>query len=85
LNVRSLSNKAGQVNEYIVDNKIDIMALTETWLLPGDINGSVITEATPRGYELRHMPRGGRGGGVGIIFKKSLKCKLIPPKKFTSF
>lgn len=84
-NVRSLNNKAAQVNEYIVDNKIDIMALTETWLSSDDVNGPVIAEATPRGYTLRHVPRGGRGGGVGIKFKTSLKLKINTPKKFMSF
>ena len=85
LNVRSLSNKASQVNEYIVDNKIDVMALTETWLLPSDLHGPVINEAIPRGYDFRHVSRGGRGGGVGVIFKKSLKPKLASRKVFKSF
>ena len=44
-----LTPTTAQVNEYIVDNKIDIMTLTETWLSSDDVNGPVIAEATPRG------------------------------------
>ena len=36
LNTRSLRNKASLVLEYIVDNKVDNMALTGTWLSSGN-------------------------------------------------
>ncbi|CAB4014966.1 Hypothetical predicted protein, partial [Paramuricea clavata] len=32
LNARSIKNKTLQIKDYIVDNDIDIMALTATWL-----------------------------------------------------
>ena len=35
LNTRSVSNKAMAVKGFIVDNDIDILEMTETWLRPG--------------------------------------------------
>ena len=48
--------------------------------------GFVANEATPCGYEFRHLPRKcRRGGGVVIILKTSLKPKLSQVKVFKSF
>ncbi len=45
LNVRSLSTKALFVNDMITDHKLDVLALTETWLKPDyDI---ILNESTP--------------------------------------
>ena len=32
LNARSINNKANQIAEYINDNKLDVCAISETWL-----------------------------------------------------
>ena len=42
LNVSSINNKTASINEYIVDNNVDMMALTETLLMPDDTNGFVL-------------------------------------------
>jgi hypothetical protein len=42
LNVRSINNKALIIKDFVVDNDIDILALTETWLNPGAINHFII-------------------------------------------
>ena len=49
-NVRSVKNKAIEVNEYVVDNRCDICVLVETWLRPGDLDQVVIAELCPPGY-----------------------------------
>ena len=47
LNVRSVCNKALQINEYLVKHKWDVLAITETWLREtGD--EAMIAEVTPR-------------------------------------
>ena len=76
-NVRSISNKAISVSDFVVSNDIDILALTETWL--GNVTDSfVIGNLVPTGYEFEHVPRstGKTGGGVGVLFKSGLSLKI---------
>ena len=54
---------------------MDILALTETWLAPGNANDLEINETTPNGYAFLHAPRCTRGGGVAVIYRKSLHLK----------
>ena len=59
-----------------MDRDTDLFALTEIWLEPGDNDGVLIEELTPPGYRFLHNPTSsGRGGGVGLLFKKSLRIK----------
>ena len=86
LNTRSLKNKTTLVHDYVVDRKVDILALTETWLAPGNANDLEINETTPNGYAFLHAPRCTRGGGVAVIHRKSLHLKQNPTHcKFKSF
>ncbi len=62
LNSRSLSPKAGIVNEMITDNSFDVLCLTETWLKPNYYIG--LNESTPLSYCYKHEPRQ-TGRGVG--------------------
>ena len=85
LNARSIKNKATVLNDFVVENKIDVMAFTETWLLPGEIDGAVISDITPTGYVFRRVSRVKRGGSVAVLCKKSLKAKTNLVKRFNSF
>ena len=59
---------------------------TETWVQPGDNDNYSIRELCPKGYILHHVPReSGRGGGVGLLMKESLKAKKQHMRKFYSF
>ncbi len=83
MNTRSVNNKALMVKDYVVSNKSDIAALTETWLNGDQSDVQTIGDLTPKGYKLPHEPRlTGRGGGVGLLHQKSLR---ITPLKGTSF
>ena len=76
LNVRSIKNKTLAVKYFVVDQDIDILALTETWLRPGNIDDVEIRALCPIGYRFLHVPRGhSRGGGVGLLFKDTLQKK----------
>ena len=44
LNLRSVRNKVLSLNDYMVDQDIDLFALTKTWLEPCDNDGSLIEE-----------------------------------------
>ena len=69
LNARSVKTKRLLIKDWVVDNNIDILALTETWLQPDNKDDRIIGELTPTGYSFYHSPRQTRGGGVGIFIK----------------
>ena len=73
-NCQLLCNKTGEIVDYVKDHDVDIVALTETWLSDSEHNNiKVIGDITPDGYSFRHVARPGkRGGGVGLLFKKTL-------------
>lgn len=84
LNSRSVCNKALLLNDFIVANEIDVLCITETWLKSN--NQLIINELSPKGYIFQHVARKGRGGGIGILFKKALKpVKISLKNKFKSF
>lgn len=58
---------------------VDIMAINETWLRPGEEGRAPKVE----GYKFRHIPRplsvrGGRGGGVAFYIKTGIQAKIRP-------
>lgn len=55
LNPRSVKNKATSINDFIISNNVDILALTETWL-GTTVDKSVISELTPCGYNMYQIP-----------------------------
>ena len=88
LNVQSLRNKPDEFKDLVLDNKLDVVAITETWLYPiGD--ETAISQLTPTGYTFQHIPRcklsyltdtGSkhyrRGGGVGILYNSTLTVNI---------
>jgi hypothetical protein len=83
-NARSVLNKWDSIIDYIIENDLDILAITETWILPGNVNDHVLKDLPP-GYSLSHIPRQTRGGGVGIIYRDCLKPLIQPQYSVTSF
>lgn len=72
LNCRSVKNKAVSVNDYILSQQIDMIALTETWL-GSSIDGGVLQDLTPTGYNIYHKSRNNRrGGGIALLFKDKI-------------
>ena len=54
LNARSVKNKRLLIKDWVVDNNIDILALTETWLQPNNKDDHIIGDLTPTGYSFYH-------------------------------
>ena len=69
------------LNDFVIENKIDIMAFIETWLLPGDMDGAVISDITPTGYFFRHASRERRA----VLCKKSFNVKMNSTTRYQSF
>ena len=85
-NARLVYNKPSYIHDFTIDNDVDIICLTETWLKSENVNNqSVINKLTPNGYVFKHVARAGRGGGVGFLYKKTLKIGQISLDKFKSF
>ena len=79
LNVQSLTNKTGAVSALISDRKLDVIELSETWH-----SGS--NDVTPDNYAVADSARTtGRGGGVAVIFRKSLRCSRVPLPSYVTF
>ena len=85
LNTRSINRKELSINDYVSENDIDILAITETWLREND-NEFSIAEMCPTGYQFHHVTRKyARSGGVGLLLKKNIKVKKQFQKEFSSF
>ena len=50
LNTWSVKHKVMNLKDFVVDHDIDILAITETWLRPGNIDEVDIGTLCPTGY-----------------------------------
>ena len=67
------------VAESLTEHNLDLLCITETWLLPSDV--AIITAALRPSYSFYHVHRSTdtRGGGVGLISSKVLtNVKAVP-------
>ena len=85
-NAGSVRNKATAITDFLTDEKVDICAITETWLKDGTKDIVSYGDITPAGYKLEHIPREKRrGGGVAVIYKATLKAKMQKVTKHETF
>ena len=64
-NVQSICNKVDLIMSVLVDNNIDLAFITETWL--SSQSNSITAHIKSYGFDLVHVFREERGGGVGIL------------------
>ena len=75
-----------KVKDYVVDHDIDILAITEMWLRPGNIDEVDIGTLCPTGYRFFHVPRSySLGGGVGLLLKETINVNSQITDTFESF
>ena len=76
VNAWSIRNKISSCQHYLQDEKIDMCAITETWLKLDDIIHP--KEIAPPGYDIISKPRsdGRVGGGVALVYKPSMKVNI---------
>ena len=80
LNARSINNKDDSIYELITDNDLDVLALTETWCTNNsDVSLGLVT---PPGYAIVQTHRSSRGGGVGVIYRDSLRARTEKFQKY---
>ena len=56
MNARSIKPKTAPFSEYVTSKKLDIVAVTETWL-KHDETKSTTADISPPGYSFFHEPR----------------------------
>ena len=74
--------------DHIIDNILDIVALTETWLSNEEINNRrLVMECST--HTVHHVPQnsGRTGGGMGVLINDIVKLfiRLEPINKAVSF
>ena len=84
-NVRSVRHKSAALSDMILSKHVDILALTETWLLASDTS-ACLAYICPNGFCLYHHPRrSGRGGGVAFLVPEIYKVEIIHTPQYQSF
>ncbi|XP_053151089.1 uncharacterized protein LOC128344612 [Hemicordylus capensis] len=84
LNARSVNAKTSLIHDLIVDERADLVCVTETWL---DVLGGVgLSQLCPPGFQIAQQPRlEGRGGGVAVIFRETLPVSRCPVRQSQNF
>lgn len=74
MNARSVGCKPDVIADHILSNKLDILAITETWLTP-EHGDEVMLNLCLAGYAAVQTPRmdGSRGGSVGLLYRVSIR------------
>ena len=71
-----MCNKSLELKTNITERSIDLFAINETWLRPGDQVS--LADITPPRYKALSIPRqDGRGGGIALTHKDYITIKEI--------
>ena len=86
-NVQSLKPKEEEVLDYFVSVNVDIGVLTETWLQTSDSNNAWVScsSLNNSNFCLSVSNRVRRGGGLAIVHKINLKCRVLCAGEIHSF
>lgn len=74
LNVRSLVPHINELEDIVISESVNVMAVGETWLHNG-IHSSLVQI---NGFEFIRRDYDGRGSGVGLYVSKSIRYDRIP-------
>ena len=84
LNARSVRNKCLELRDLIIEDNIDILCITETWLHDGDT--AAIASLVPDTHVLYHVPRQtGGGGGVAVVLSRGFQSSKFFDRSCSSF
>lgn len=86
-NARSINGKTHNVVDSVMNDSLDVMCLTETWLSGSKKDSVILADLVNNldGYDFVHQPRKTRGGGVGCLLRNTLNHKRNDTGKFKSF
>ena len=84
MNAQSIRNKTADFVDYVCENKLDLVAVTETWLQKKD--DAVRVKLCPAGYKFVDHPRLRRGrGGIGLLHRHSFGVTTVRSGEEESF
>ena len=84
LNCRSAVNKMQTIQAEIINNNIDICALTETWFSEEE-NEVLSHRLCPSGYKCISVPcKGHKGGGIALVHRANLHIEKSTPYEYTT-
>jgi len=88
LNARSACHKAALIHDAVAGNKLDILLLTETWIL-SDAPDAAKLDIAPSDYTVVHRHRAAsterRGGGLAVIHRDSFRATPIDVGDYSEF
>ena len=85
-NVQSIKSKTELVVDYLLDSKVDIAVLTETWFSDDDAIWLKASDLNQHGYKTLYQNRPKQqGGGLAIICKSHLQVKQLDSGSKSSF
>ena len=80
----SLNNKSLSITETVLDHKLDILLMTETWI--NDEKADVLGDLNSNGYTFKNFPREDcKGGGICLLFSDYLQINNLSHYNLTSF
>ena len=84
--LRSTRSKSSIILDTILFLKLDIIALTETWI-PENADNVTKYDIVPHGFHVlhSHRPIGKRGGGISVISRNSIRLDAIKFPSPSSF
>ena len=83
--VRSVNKTSASITDLVICKKLDILALTETWLSSHDTT-SYISDIRPTDYSVFHQLRyPGGGGGVGFLVSNKFNVKSQSVQIYSRF
>ena len=89
LSSRSVFNKSAVINNLILETKINILCITETWINDDEFSNSLLSSLIPSNYVLSQYygrSRPFRGGGIAIIINhKSVHHTHMSTPVFSTF
>ena len=73
-NASSLNNKTTFIRDYVIENDIDKLFITESWLCTSEsANDDTYRALTPETHSILHVPRShGRGWGLAVLYRTGL-------------
>ena len=80
----SLNNKSLNILDTVLDHKLDILLITETWI--NEEKSDVLGDLNSNGYTFKNFPREDcKGGGIGLPFSDHLQINNLSHDSLTSF